>query len=224
MRNLLQQRPARNIIIVLGGVLVLLLCAAFFLGRASNTPGAVCIEQKEDLRLQREVIVELENENIHLRIANLALRNKTLTMAENISRLSSSLELYAQRCPQVASEEVPHPQSRVDLKDVFVGEREVLIKIPLVQEGIIAASNSMDPVLEENNILLEVTPQSSAELHIGDIIIYQSGDSRVIHRIVDIGYDAEGWYAITKGDNNPLPDPAKVRFVQVLGVVIGIIY
>lgn len=224
MRNPLLQLSTRNTRIALGGALVLLLCVAFFLGRASDAPNAVCIEQKDDLRLQREVIGELEDENIHLRIANLALRNKTLTMAENISRLRSSLALYEQRCPQVASEEVSHPQSRVDLSDVFVGEREVLIKIPLVQEGIVAASNSMDPVLEENNIVLEVTPQSPAELHVGDIIIYQSGDSRIIHRIVDIGYDTEGWYAITKGDNNSLPDPVKVRFVQVLGVVIGIIY
>jgi len=205
MHNLLLRQSTRNALIALGGALALLFCVAFLLGRASDAPNAVCIEQKEDLRLQREVILELENENIQLRIANLALRNKTLTLTENISRL-------------------PHPQSRVDLRDVFVGEREVLIKIPLAQEGIVAASNSMDPVLEENNIVLEVTPQSPAELYIGDIIIYQSGDSRVIHRIVDIGYDAEGWYAITKGDNNPLPDPAKVRFVQVLGVVIGIIY
>ncbi|HIH23643.1 TPA: signal peptidase I [Candidatus Woesearchaeota archaeon] len=224
MHNLLLRQSTRNALIALGGALALLFCVAFLLGRASDAPNAVCIEQKEDLRLQREVILELENENIQLRIANLALRNKTLTLTENISRLSSSLAHYELRFPQVTSEEVPHPQSRVDLRDVFVGEREVLIKIPLAQEGIVAASNSMDPVLEENNIVLEVTPQSPAELYIGDIIIYQSGDSRVIHRIVDIGYDAEGWYAITKGDNNPLPDPAKVRFVQVLGVVIGIIY
>ena len=38
------------------------------------------------------------------------------------------------------------------------------------------------------------------------------------------GFDNEGWYAITKGDNNVVEDNWKVRFEQIEGIVIGIIY
>jgi uncharacterized protein (UPF0248 family) len=46
----------------------------------------------------------------------------------------------------------------------------------------------------------------------------------IIHRVVKIGQDSEGWYAILKGDNLSQEDPEKVRFDQVQRVVVAIIY
>ena len=34
----------------------------------------------------------------------------------------------------------------------------------------------------------------------------------------------KGWYCIMKGDNNPEPDPGRVRFSQLRRVVVAIIY
>ncbi len=44
------------------------------------------------------------------------------------------------------------------------------------------------------------------------------------NNIVKIKEDEEGKYFITKGDNVPIPDPVKVRFKDICGVVVAIIY
>jgi signal peptidase I len=61
---------------------------------------------------------------------------------------------------------------------------------------------------------------------VGDIISFWSAtiETTVIHRIVEVGKDNQGVYFVTKGDNNLYKDPEKVRFEQVKGVVVGIIY
>jgi hypothetical protein len=39
-----------------------------------------------------------------------------------------------------------------------------------------------------------------------------------------MGYDKEGWYAVTKGDNTGMNDPDKVRFEQIKFVLVGVLY
>jgi hypothetical protein len=83
-------------------------------------------------------------------------------------------------------------------------------------------SSSMLPTLNHHTKAIEVTPRKD-ELYIGDIISYNSGEGRIIHRIVDIGSDKEGIYYITKGDNNAAIDD-KVRYEQIRGKVVVMIY
>ncbi len=85
-------------------------------------------------------------------------------------------------------------------------------------------SNSMDPVFDKSANGIAFTPRSSAEIHVGDIITYKQGKNLIVHRIVQTGFDADGWYAVTKGDNNPLTDPSKVRFSDVQHVLLAILY
>jgi len=87
-----------------------------------------------------------------------------------------------------------------------------------------ADTNSMDPVLDEKANSLEIKPKNKDDVGIGDIISYEFSGNYLIHRVVNTGHDDKGWYALVKGDNNPEPDPEKVRFEQVRGVVIGILY
>jgi len=42
--------------------------------------------------------------------------------------------------------------------------------------------------------------------------------------VMQVDYDNLGWYAIVKGDNNPRPDPNKVRFNQIKRILVMIIY
>ncbi|MEM7813731.1 MAG: hypothetical protein QW548_02410 [Candidatus Aenigmatarchaeota archaeon] len=116
------------------------------------------------------------------------------------------------------------PADRVSWEQILVDRSGVringLLNARLVS---LADTNSMDPALDEEATVIEVVPESADELHAGDIISYMDGSNAVIHRIVEIGNDGE-WYAVTKGDNNAVADPAKVRFGQVKGVVVGIIY
>lgn len=87
-------------------------------------------------------------------------------------------------------------------------------------------TNSMLPLLDygSNGIYLPVN--ISTPLYIGDVVSYklEGHNHSIVHRIVDIGWDGEGKYYITKGDNVRYPDPFKVRKDQILRVMVGIIW
>jgi len=87
-------------------------------------------------------------------------------------------------------------------------------------------TNSMDPIIDETANAIEIIPKSADDIHVGDIISYKSdyADGTIIHRIIKIGSDEEGWYCIVKGDNNQSPDPGKIRFKQIKRVLVAIIY
>ena len=52
-------------------------------------------------------------------------------------------------------------------------------------------------------------------LYCGDIIVFPFGGMYVLHRIVFIGEDSDGWYCRTKGDNNEEIDGWKTRKSQI---------
>ena|SRR3990172_723688 len=116
------------------------------------------------------------------------------------------------------------PKDRIPENDVFVYDDRVIIKLKSPQWSRFTNTNSMDPLFDTEAHVIQLVPRSADELQVGDIISYESSYGIIIHRIVSLGQDDEGWYAITKGDNNPSRDPAKVRFSQVKRVVVGIIY
>lgn len=87
-----------------------------------------------------------------------------------------------------------------------------------------ADTNSMDPLLDAGSNGLEVVPSNAEDIQVGDIISYQSNDGIIVHRVIKIAEDEQGKYFIVKGDNNPAQDPGKVRFEQVKGIMVGVIY
>ncbi len=101
----------------------------------------------------------------------------------------------------------------------------VFIKLDNPQWAIVTATHSMDPVLDETTHLIQIIPKSKEDIHAGDIVSYQSPLGFVIiHRVVVIAQDEQGWYLIMKGDNNPSPDPWKVRWDMVRRVTVMIVY
>lgn len=65
----------------------------------------------------------------------------------------------------------------------------------------VVLSGSMEPTLSVNDLVFVVADDS---VSVGDVIVYQSGDSLVIHRVTDIG---DG-YVVTRGDANNADDDA----------------
>lgn len=70
----------------------------------------------------------------------------------------------------------------------------------------VVLSGSMEPELSTDDLVLL---KACADYQPGDVVVYQSGDVLVIHRLVEIGPDT----AVTKGDANavadePIPAPA----------------
>lgn len=85
-------------------------------------------------------------------------------------------------------------------------------------------SNSMDPFLDAGSNGIEIKPSSENEIQVGDIISYELNGDIIIHRVINKDTDEKGIYFIAQGDNNPIQDPAKIRFSQIKGILVGIIY
>jgi len=139
------------------------------------------------------------------------------------SEASGSISLSSLANPR----EVSSPFARISQDKIHVMKDRVVIEMNDPQWATFTDTNSMDPVFDSGHYALQVVPETDNDIHVGDIISYTHpsiSQGNLIHRVIQVGTDAEGWYAITKGDNNPLPDPGKVRFSQVKRVVAAIIY
>lgn len=116
------------------------------------------------------------------------------------------------------------PADRIQKEQVQVYTDHVSISIPGVRWANFSTTGSMLPVLGAGAYALQVVPLKPADIQIGDIISYKYDGRIIIHRVIEISSDESGWYAMTKGDNNPEQDPEPVRFSQIDRVVVGILY
>jgi len=124
------------------------------------------------------------------------------------------------------SKELISPYDRVDENDVYIFNDHILIEIEGVSGAIYANTNSMDPVLDNGAIGLEIVPNSEESIHVGDIVSFRTSWSNnlIVHRVILIGEDDQGWYCVTKGDNSVFTDPGKLRFENIEYLLIGILY
>ena len=118
------------------------------------------------------------------------------------------------------------PGNHVEQDSIHVYQDRVVLDVEDAIFAKYADTNSMDPLLDEDANGIEMKPSSPAQIKVGDVISYKSTvtKSLLVHRVVSRGYDDNGYYFIVKGDNNPSADPERIRFSQVHGVLIGVIY
>jgi hypothetical protein len=157
-------------------------------------------ERQEDIHQQQEVIRQLESENRVLRQVNSILRKDVVRYAENLSRTEEIVNVCVENYPALRNHALDDisPETHVPLNDILITQAKVLINIPNVKEGIVAASKSMEPYLDENDVVLEIMPSDPAHIHEEDIIIFQRGNDRIIHRVIEIGYDEQGMVCTDK--------------------------
>jgi hypothetical protein len=117
------------------------------------------------------------------------------------------------------------PQARLDENKVRVFPHVILIESSeeLIW-GKLRDSRSMVPVMDKEHHTIEFKNPKPESLKVGDIISFWKYNMRIIHRIVEIAEDKEGWYAITRGDNAENVDAGKIRPGQIIGVVVAIFY
>lgn len=122
--------------------------------------------------------------------------------------------------------EVYSPSDWVSESQIHVYSDSIKLDIKDAVWSNFADTNSMDPFLDANSNGIEIKPESAEKIQVGDIISYRSdyADGIIIHRIIEKSVDENGIYFKVKGDNNSLKDPGKIRFEQIEGVLIGIIY
>ena len=117
------------------------------------------------------------------------------------------------------------PADHITEDKIHVYKDSINIDVEGASWGTFFDTNSMDPVLDSGHNSLEIKPKDFKEVNAGDIIVYEHEEyGYIIHRVIETGFDSDGWYCIAKGDNNPKEDPWKIRFEQIEGIVIGIIY
>ena len=124
----------------------------------------------------------------------------------------------------LGSQESNSPSDHLAAKDLRVFPDKAIIDKENLVWARIKDTHSMEPVLNVNSISLELPPNAPSDIKEGDIISFEQDSIVIIHRVVLTGEDELGWFAVTKGDNNANPDPYKIRFEQVTGVVVGILY
>lgn len=89
---------------------------------------------------------------------------------------------------------------------------------PVVYTAIVYG-DSMYPTFSEQEVIYYITPKSSEDIKVGDIIIYEHPEIQrrmVVHRVIAIN---DGLYLV-KGDNMILPDKSLLRFKDIKGKVI----
>ena len=124
-----------------------------------------------------------------------------------------------------SAQDRPSPFPRIGRESIHFYPDRIVIDLADAEWATFADSNSMDPLFDEGHYAIEVTPKNESDIHIGDIISYvpDNNSGAIVHRVIAIDNDGD-WYAIVRGDNNPLPDPGKVRFSEVKRVMAAIIY
>ncbi|MBW2981439.1 hypothetical protein KY343_01035 [Candidatus Woesearchaeota archaeon] len=123
-------------------------------------------------------------------------------------------------------DELDSPSDHVKEDQIRVYQDRIEIDLEDAMWARFTDTNSMDPLFDAEANTIEIKPEKPSDINVGDIISYRPRDmdSLIVHRVVDIGNDNKGWYAVAKGDNVEQPDPDKIRFDQVNGVLVAIIY
>jgi len=126
----------------------------------------------------------------------------------------------------VTANELKSPSDHIKEDQIKVFPDKVVIKLEDASWAGFTDTNSMDPIIDAGSNSIEIVPQNPSEIKVGDIISYNADfvDGIVIHRVMETGQDQNGWYCKVKGDNNAFRDPQKVRFEQIVGMVVAVIY
>ena len=123
---------------------------------------------------------------------------------------------------------VEFPQDRINISDIYIENSNFCVEnIDYIISDMIyyaKGSGSMYPLLYKGAETILIKPPES-EIKLGDIINFRVKDvGLIVHRIVKIGTDDTGKYFVTRGDNNPVIDEYKIRYKNIEGVVIAILY
>ncbi len=120
--------------------------------------------------------------------------------------------------------DIASPSDWISEDQIKVYEDKVILELSGASWATFTDTNSMDPFLDQGSNAIEMKPESEDQIKVGDIISYHYEDIIVIHRVIEIDIDEEGLFYRVKGDNNSFKDPNKVRFDDVTGVLVAIVY
>ncbi|MDP7244069.1 MAG: signal peptidase I [Flavobacteriales bacterium] len=181
----------------------------------------VCVDNFGDITCKENTYIVCNGEEYEVPIMTGYTVKEKVFVPEYIEK-----EKIIVREKKLKGEEIPSPADRIEDDDVNVFSNSVRIDVRNPKWRKFVDSNSMDPLIDSGTTTIEIKPRYANEVKVGDIIAYNIDgyDYAFVHRVVEIGNDNDGIYFVTKGDNYWEEDPDKVRFSQVEGIVVGILY
>lgn len=111
------------------------------------------------------------------------------------------------------------PSDILNYTDIEIYEDMACIMMSNLTIVTIAPTNSMDPTLDKEAVILRYKPNNISEIYVGDIVSFQFYDDIIIHRVIGIKDNK----LLTKGDNNKWND-GWIEFEKVKGKLVAIIY
>lgn len=136
----------------------------------------------------------------------------------------------------ITSYELPSPKIRIKPSDVTLRQEDdgtVTILIKGFKRGTVTTTventGSMEQGIDDGmQIILEpLSADNYQDIIVGDVIAYQAPTSQLIlHRIVDIGADIDGWYCETRGDSPLITnnDPWLIRPAWLRWLYRGVVH
>jgi len=118
---------------------------------------------------------------------------------------------------------VSSPQSYFSDEELLLHEGGLLLEHDDVRLVHFSDTGSMEPLISGESRGIVVSLESYGNLAVGDIIGFEKNKQTIVHRVIGLGEDAEGFYVITRGDNG-FSDDGKVRKEDIEYVVVGILY
>ncbi|MBU0471174.1 MAG: hypothetical protein KKF89_05450 [Nanoarchaeota archaeon] len=159
---------------------------------------------------------------------NTKLRSDITDLKKEISQQEQDIEILIERLEKYYDSPIPKsgPYDWIKGENIIVKDDKIIIELRNASVSSIADTHSLEPLIHKNTNVIEIKPESTKDIHLGDLAAYESNyaNGTILHRVISIGIDEEGWYVVMKGDNNPIPDPGKVRFEQIRRIVVGVIY
>lgn len=214
----------------------LFLFILFLSGCSSNEIGTAPVEtfetdcsfcENQILLCENEIdLYEIKTELLEEKIENLEEKNQKLNETNTNLLADWNLMHFG------STEYITDLYQKLEFEPKFyMEENSIHITYPreIFRNPISCKTSSMLPTIGCNSILVFFKPEDESDVHVGDIIKFKAqpgneygeyGYSFLIHRVISIGEDAEGWYAKSKGDNNISPDAEKIRFKDILGVYL----
>lgn len=89
--------------------------------------------------------------------------------------------------------------------------------------GFVKGTGSMLPCISPDSTILYNKNLIEGSIKVGDIIVYDEPEGKVIHRIIKIEEIDNKTHYFTKGDNNRYED-SPVFYENITKVVVGILY
>ena len=118
--------------------------------------------------------------------------------------------------------ETSTPLDRITEENIFLYDNEIILKIPNATISNYASTGSMKPIFDKGASGIRITPKSSNDIEVGDIVSFRYNENLIVHRVIKKGIDERGVYFITKGDSSLTKE--KIRFEDIEYITIGILW